>query len=643
VHVLDLLLGRRLANRESEERKIGALEGVPAMGLDAIGSSAYGPEAAMAVLAVAGAASAGWIGWVMAPVIALLLLLFASYWQTIRAYPGNGGAYAVTRANLGANASLLAAAALMIDYVLNVAVGISAGVGALVSALPSLHPYTLALCLGILVLITIANLRGTHDAGRLFALPTYLYIGSFAMVLGLGLSRSLGAGGAATPLVAPAPPPAATGAIGAWLLLRAFASGCTAMTGIEAVSNGMGAFREPRVAVGHRTLATIVIVLASFLAATAWLAQGYGIAAMDQTQAGYRSVLAQLTGAVVGEGVLYYVTMGALLCVLALSANTSFVAFPRLCRLLAGDGYLPRPFAHAGRRLVFSVGIGYLAACAALLLVVFGGITDRLIPLFAIGAFATFTLSQAGMVMHWRRMLRERAADERGGMVRLHLLTNAAGMAASAIATVIMAVAKFREGAWITLLVIPAGIVLLKTIRGYYDELDRNVRDPRPLDLSQLQPPVVLVVTEEWNRLTDNALGLAMSISPDIVALHLTQLAGPDCEEKWSELRAQWRRDVEAPARAAGRATPQLHVLTAQYRTIHAPVLALVQELECSHPGRRIAVLVPELVQQRWYQPLMHSRRTRHLRAMLLKHGGPRLTVISSPWHLDPPAPPPED
>ena len=366
--LVDFLLGRRLANREHVERKIGAFEGVPAMGLDGLSSSAYGPEAALTILIPLGSASLMYMDWVMAPIVALLVILFGSYWQTIRAYPNNGGAYIVAKDNLGTNASLLAAAALMIDYMLNVAVGISAGVGALVSAAPQLHPYILSLCLGILLVITLVNLRGTLDAGRLFALPTYLFVASFAAIIGMGAYRAILAGGHPQPVVPPPELPAATAAVSFWMLLRAFASGCTAMTGVEAVSNGMSAFRDPPVKYGHRTLAAIVGILGVLLIGIAYLVTKYRIGAMDQTRPGYRSVLSQLAGAVVGNGTFYYVAMGSLLCVLALSANTSFVDFPRLCRMVAADGFLPKAFAIAGRRLVFTVGILYLAMSAGLLL-----------------------------------------------------------------------------------------------------------------------------------------------------------------------------------------------------------------------------------------------------------------------------------
>jgi amino acid transporter len=640
VNVRKLLLGRRLANREFNERKIGALEGVPAMGLDGLGSSAYGPEAALTVLIPLGGASLAYIGWVMAPIVALLAILFASYWQTIRAYPNNGGAYIVAKENLGTNASLLAAAALMIDYVLNVSVGISAGVGALVSAIPELHGYILWLCLGILAVITILNLRGTQESGRVLAVPTYLFVLSFGIILLLGIYKALVAGGNPEPIVPPPPIPPAVEAISVWLFLRAFASGCTAMTGVEAVSNGMSAFRDPVVTNGHRTLTVIVVVLGFLLAAIAHDATAFRVAAMDQTQPGYQSVLSQLCGAIVGRGVFYYVAIGSLLCVLALSANTSFVGFPRLCRTVAEDGFLPRPFAIAGRRLVFSVGILYLAGCSGALLIFFGGITDRLIPLFAIGAFLTFTLSQTGMAVHWWRMIRAKEARGRRATHHTHFWINTVGATTTAIALAIIIVAKFSEGAWITLLAIPCAIALLKTIRTYYDELAGHVADAGPLDIAGTEPPIVLVSIDGWNNLAARAIKLALSLSPDVIGFHLTQLKGPDSEEDQRGMLRDWQKKVAVPAERAGLAPPRFMTLQAQYRAMHEPILKLVQELEAKFPGRRIAVLIPELVKQRWYQRILHTHRARRLRTQLLTHGGAGVTVISLPWYIDAVPPP---
>jgi len=626
----EFILGRRLANREWTRRKIGALEAIPAMGLDGLGSSAYGPEAALTMLVPLGAAALSYVGWIMASIMALLCILFVSYWQTTRAYPTNGGAYTVAKENLGSNASLLAAAALMIDYVLNVAVGISAGVAALTSALPQWQPHALALCIGILIFIALMNLRGTLDAGRLFAVPTYLFIASFLIILVYGSYKTMVSGGHPQALIAPAALPPTTQAMTIWLFLRAFASGCTAMTGVEAVSNGMSAFREPAVKHGHRTLAFIVVTLGVLLAGIAYLASAYRIGAMDQTQAGYRSVLSQLAAAVVGQGVLYYVAMASLLSVLALSANTSFVDFPRLCRAVAQDGYLPKSFAIAGRRLVFSVGILYLTICAAVLLILFGGITDRLIPLFAIGAFMTFTLSQAGMVMHWRKLLQK----ERRRVHRVHMLINFFGTVATAAALCIIIVAKFSEGAWITLAVIPCVLALLKAVRRYYDDLAAHTRDATPLSLSQIELPVVLVAIDKWNKLADKAITLALSLSPDVIGVHLTQLSGPDSEERHRSLQQQWRVDVEAPALRAGLTPPRLTILQAPFRTIHEPVLKLAEQLQDEYAQRPIAVLIPELVRQHWYQHLLHTGRGARLRRQLVKHGGARLTIISVPWRL---------
>ncbi|MBC6982350.1 APC family permease [Caulobacter sp. 17J80-11] len=631
-----LILGRRLANRDSPERKIGAFEGVPAMGLDGLGSSAYGPEAALTILMPLGAASLAFIGWVMAPIVCLLAVLFASYWQTIAAYPSNGGAYIVARENLGTGASLLAAAALMIDYVLNVAVGISAGVGALVSAVPALHPHILPLCLGILAVVTVVNLRGTLDAGRLFAIPTYLFVASFLLILLIGVVRTLAAAGAPHPLVSPAPLGPATQAASAWLLLHAFASGCTAMTGVEAVSNGMGAFREPRVRYGHRTLAAIVAILGVLLAGIAWLASAYHVGAMDQSRAGYRSVLSQLAAAVVGQGVFYYVAIGALLSVLALSANTSFAGFPRLCRTVAADGFLPKSFTLSGRRLVFSVGMLYLCACAGVLLVAFGGITDRLIPLFAIGAFLTFTLSQAGMVLHWRRMLRQAksAAERRGHSA--HLAINAVGALTTGAALAVILTAKFFEGAWITALAIPLVIALLHTIGRYYRRLEKEVAATRPVVFRPGRPMLVLVALERWNRVAEKAVQFALTLSPDVIGVHLSQLSGPDEDEDLTGLKRDWRIYVEDPARTAGRPPPRLFVLAAQRRSLHEPFLKLTEELEESFgPRRSIAVLIPQIVGRRWWEYPLHAHRARALRAHILKHGGEDVTLIDVPWRLE--------
>ena len=622
--LIDTLLGRRLSSGEQDTLKIGWFEAVPAMGLDGLGSASYGPEAALAILVPLGSASLGWVGWVLAPIVALLAVLYLSYRQTIVAYPSNGGAYTVSKENLGSQAGLLAAAALMIDYILNVAVGISAGIGALTSSIPALQPYTLALCLAVLALVTLANLRGTSEAGLLFALPTYVFILSFLGLVAAGCIAVATSGGHPRPIEAPPPIGPAAETLGAWLFMRAFAAGCTAMTGVEAVSNGVGAFKEPVVKQAHATLTIICLVLGLLLAGIATVAHGYGLAAMDQTKPDYQSVLSQLVGAVAGRGVIYYVAMASLLAVLCLSANTSFVGFPRLCRIVAEDGYLPRSFAVADRRLVFSVGIGVLTTTAGGLLILFGGITDRLIPLFAIGAFLTFTMSQIGMVAHWRRQ---------PGRNRGRLLINAVGAATTIAALAVIVTAKFLEGAWITVLAIPLIIGLLIAIRRYYDRLDAALATRGAFALDETAPPTVLVALEGRNRMSDRALQFAMTLSPDVVAIHLLGLAGPEAKDDRGEtLKAQWRSDIAAPLEARGLRPPRLLLLPAPFREIHGPVLELIAKIDDETPGRSVAVLIPELVKRHWWERLMHNHRAARLRKMLIEHGGPRVNVIIAPW-----------
>jgi amino acid transporter len=633
-----LLLGRTLATSEGAERKIGVLAGIPALGLDGLSSSAYGPEAALTILLPLGAVGLLYIGPLILVILALLAILYFSYRQTIAAYPGGGGSYTVARENLGVGASLLAAAALMIDYVLTVAVGISAGVAALISAFPVLQPYTLPLCLSALLLVTFVNLRGTSEAGWAFALPTYLFVGCLGLVLVVGGFRALLSGGHPVPAVALPALPAPTGAVTLWLLLRSFASGCTAMTGVEAVSNGVNAFAAPAVARAKQTLTAIVVILAVLLGGIAWLCQAYGVGAMDQTDPGYQSVLSQLTAAVFGNGPLYYVTMAGVLAVLVLSANTSFVDFPRLCRLIARDDFLPRPFALVGRRLVYSVGIWFLTVTAALLLIGFGGITDRLIPLYAVGAFLAFTLSQAGMVMHWRKVWARppEAGQPAPGRAKLlfGMTINGIGAAATGGALAVILAAKFLEGAWITLLAIPTLVLLFLTVKQHYLGLEHLTRTCGPLNFSNNHPPIVVMATHRWNRLTRKALRFALRLSPDVIALHLSDLEGEQADEHALALRKQWAHEVEGPARQAGLPAPRLHVIHARYRNLIRPVRRFVEELEKEHPNRQVAVIIPELVITRWWHYFLHNHRAAGLRRALLALGHPRIAVITLPWRM---------
>jgi amino acid transporter len=616
--IIDFLLGRPLRSSEERGEKLGALSGIPVFGLDALSSAAYGPEAALTLLISLGALSIAYVIPITFSIIGLLLIVFFSYRQTIDAYPTGGGSYIVAGTNLGESAGLLAAAALMIDYVLTAAVGISAGVGALISAVPSLQPHTLGLCLGILVVITIINLRGVRETGAVFMLPTYLFVGTLLITIGVGIFKTMISGGHPAPVTAPPVLGGVTAAAGAWLLLKAFSSGCTAMTGVEAVSNGVRAFREPVVKTAQWTLTIIIGLLVILLAGIAVLCRFYHIGATNPG-AGYQSVLSQLTAAVVGKDVFYYVTIASILLVLAFSANTAFADFPRLCRLLAQDGYLPYPMAIQGRRLVYTIGITVLAVSCGILLSIFGGVTDRLIPLFAIGAFLAFTLSQAGMVMHWKRVGGERK--------RSAILINGFGAIMTAI-TVVVIVTKFVEGAWITTLLIPAMIVLMFSIRRHYTKVQKEIADPGPIDLTQMGAPIVAMPATSWNKIACEALQLAVNLSSEVYVLHV------DSGEDEENARKQWLECVEKPMMKAGLPMPHMVVLKSPFRFVISPIVNYVLELEKKNPGRQIAVIIPELVQKHWYQYFLHNQRATWLKAALLRKGNQRIVVINAPWYL---------
>lgn len=621
MNLWDWLLGRHLATREEEHQKVGVLAGIPMLGLDALGSAAYGPEAALTLLIPLGLAGIWYIGPITLLIVALLLIVYVSYRQTIAAYPTGGGSYTVAKENLGTGAGLLAAAALMLDYILVVAIGISAGVGALVSALPVLQPYTLPLCLGILTFITLVNLRGVRESGFAFMIPTYLFIVSLIGVLAFGIMKALLAGGQPIPVAPPATLPAPSAPMGWWILMRAFASGCTALTGVEAVSNGVTAFQKPSVAHAQRTLTAIIAILAILLLGIAYLCQVYGIGATPPGEAGYDSVLSQLVAAVVGKGVAYYVTIGSVLVVLALSANTGFADFPRLCRVIAQDDFLPHAFSHRGRRLVYSHGIVVLAILAGILLVVFGGITDHLIPLFAVGAFLAFTLSQAGMVAHWWR--------EGGPHSRKSMIINGLGAASTGVALVIVLVSKFVEGAWITLTLIPTFLLFFYGVRSHYHAVARALKSKEPLAVRDLKPPLVLLLVHDWNVITRKALRFAMQISPDVHALHVAvdEAGAVDMREKWANY-------VVYPTQEAGLPTPCLVVVPSPFRRLYAPLIDFIANLQEIHPDRQVAVIIPELVERQWYHHLLHNKTAAVLKGYLYFSGLQRVVVINVPWYL---------
>jgi len=617
---LDLLFGRPLAASDERAEQLGLAAGIPIFGLDALSSAAYGPEAALTLLIPLGAAGVAYIVPISSSIIVLLGIVYFSYRQTIAAYPGGGGSYTVASENLGTFAGLLAASALMIDYILTVAVGISAGVGALVSALPNLLPHTLALCLIILFLITFINLRGTRQAGIIFMFPTYIFIGSLLTAIALGVAKSIMAGGHPVPVVAPPASEPAVAAVSVWLFMKAFSSGCTAMTGVEAVSNGVRAFREPVVNTARRVLTTIIALLMVMLAGIAYLVRVYNIAATDPGKAGYQSVLSMIVGAVAGRGVFYYITIGSVLLVLSLSANTAFADFPRLCRAIALNGYLPDSFSLRGRRLVYSRGIYVLAILSGALLILFRGVTDRLIPLYAVGAFLAFTLSQAGMVAHWKK-------NKGPGSAR-SMLINGIGAFATGVTVIVVLVAKFVEGAWVTALLIPTLLFLMMRVRRYLVRVELELFSKEPLDTSRCKPPVVVLPVQSWGKLTQRALQIALTISSDIHAVHVCR------EEQKEQLKDEWRRLVEEPAKKAGMPVPKYVEVESPFRFVLTPIVDYVLKIEAEHPSCQIVLLVPELIEQHWYHYFLQSNRAELLKGLMLLRGNDNVVIANMPWYL---------
>jgi len=393
------------------------------------------------------------------------------------------------------------------------------------------------------------------------------------------------------------------------------------MTGVEAVSNGVQAFREPRVISAQRSLGAIIATLVVLLAGIAYLAHAYKITATVPGSTEYESVLSQLIAAVAGKGTFYFLSIISIVLVLCLSANTSFADFPRLCRTVAEDGYLPHAFVNRGRRLVYSEGICVLSALAALLLVVFDGVTDRLIPLFAVGAFLAFTLSQAGMVAHWSRSEKSGSGSS--------MIINGLGAFATAITTVVVVVAKFTGGAWIVVVLVPTLIMIMSSVRRHYRELEWRTAANIEFEPDSLRQPLVVVPIDRWSRISRRALRFAVTLSDDIEALHV------ECEKHPTSQRHDWHRFVQYPARKANRPVPQLVVLKSPYRFIIKPVVERILELENEHPDRMIAVLLPELMERHWFHYLLHNQRPEMIAARLMLRGKQRIMIVNVPWHLE--------
>jgi amino acid transporter len=615
----DLLFGAPLSSEEDEGERIGPVAGIGVLGLDALASAAYGPEALLTVLLPLGVAGLRYLIPLTVVICLVLAVVALSYRQTIEAYPDGGGAFTVAKHNLGTTWSLVAAAALSVDYVLNVAVAISAGVGALVSAVPWLLPHTLGLCLAVLFLLAFVNLRGVRATGLVFMLPTYLFLGTMLTVIVIGLG-TIFLHGPAVPSVSADDSRLGT-SFSLWLLARAFANGCTAMTGVEAISNGTPLFRAPSVVGARRTLTAIVTALVALLAGIALLAYGYGITATAPGRTGYESILSRVTTASVGRGAWYYVTMASIVAVLAFSANTSFAGFPRICRMLAADRFLPEPFVHRGRRLTFSHGIVVLAVLSACLLVVFGGITDALIPLFAVGALSAFTVSQVAMVAHWRKQRGPRAV--RGWAL------NAMGAVATGATLVVVLASKLVEGAWISVALAAGMCLLFKSVRAHYDFVSRATATEASLAVGPPQRPIAVVPMRRWDAVALKGMRFAIGLTDEVIAVQV--LTG---DREVDELTDRWPALAVEPSRAEGRPAPKLVVLRSEYRQLYAPLLELVKRLEREHVARPITVIVSELVEPRWYHHLLHNHTASMMKTLLLYRGGPQTVIINTPFHL---------
>lgn len=619
----DLLFGKPLATSAEKDEHIGVAAGVPIFGLDGLTSAAYGPEAAMVLLIPLGMYGVQQhLIPIFTAILILLGILYISYRQTIIAYPTGGGSFTVASENLGNGAGLLAAAALMIDYILTAAVGISAGVTALVSAFPTLHPHQLALCLAVLAIIVVVNLRGVRESGLAFMLPTIIFVATLLATIAVGVYHVFTTHGHPVPVTAPPPPiPATMQVMTVWLLLKAFSNGCAAMTGVEAVSNGVTAFKEPRAKRANQTLTVIIFILMILLIGLSYVAKVYGVTAMDPDATNYQSVLSIEVAAVFGRGWFYFLTMGGVLAALSFSANTAFAGFPRMARAIAQKDYLPHVFLLRGRRLLFSHGIYALTGFAALILIIFDGVTDRLIPLYAIGAFMAFTLSQAGMVRHW---MKEKDAPHRHAKMFL----NGLGAIATGITLVVVLMTKFLNGAWVVCILVPLIIALMAAVKRHYRRVKLETADPTPLRLSGLEAPIVVIPMARWDKIGEKAMRFGMLMSPVVKVVHVASSEEFDSVEKvWDEL-------VLRPVREHGCAEPELVTVQSTYRTILSPLMDFILKLEDENPGRKIAVLLPELVVRHWWENLLHNQRVQLLKLLLLLKGNQRIVVVNIPWYL---------
>jgi amino acid transporter len=584
-----MLVGPPMPLAQARHERLRKRVALAVFSSDALSSVAYATEEILLIAVLAGTAALHLSVPISIAITALLAIVAISYQQTIHTYPSGGGSYIVARANLGAVAGLIAAAALLVDYVLTVSVSVAAGVAAVTSAFPHMTPHKVALGVGCVAIIALANIRGVRESGRIFAVPTYFFVASFGFMIAEGLFRL------ATGSLPPTPPPAlpAAEALTWFLILRAFSSGCTAMTGTEAISNGIPAFRTPESRNAAITLGWMAGILGSFFIGLTVLADRLGVVPSAQ-----ETVVSQIARRLHGTGLFYYAIQAATALILVLAANTSFADFPRLSSLLARDRYIPRQFATLGERLVFSNGIMVLGALAALLLVLFGGETHALIPLYAVGVFISFTLSQSGMVRHWWK-------DRVAGW-RHKIAINGLGALATGVVTLVIAVTKFTHGAWIVVLVIPTLVATFLAMRRHYDDVAEQ------LSLEGLAGPpqlhhTVLIIVGDLHRGVVRAVQYAKTLaSPSVTVRAVFVETDPAKTAKLEEKWARWGLGVP------------LVILNSPYRSLLRPLIEYLDALQSLGDDHMVTVVIPEFLPSKWWQHVLHNQTALLVKGALL-------------------------
>jgi amino acid transporter len=609
MHTLrDFLMGPPLPTRDIETERLNKIRALAAFSPDALSSIAYANQEIYLGLVVAGAAGLVYSWPIALVIVGLLAIVTLSYNQTIPNYPNGGGSYTVAHENLGSTLGLIAAGALLIDYVLTAAVSLTAGVAALASAFPHLWDYRVPVSLVILLIITLANLRGMREAGTLMAIPVYLFLVCYLAMITFGIYVAVVEGPGDLTMAAPSPLVPVT----AVLLLHTFASGCTALTGVEAISNGIPAFKPPSTRNAQRTLNVMGVLMGILFAGTIGLTVYLGVVANTN-----ETILSALARRIFGMGLFYYIVQIATLLILSVAANTSFSGFPRLSSVLAHDRYLPNQFVHLGDRLVFSNGILILSLLTGLLIVIFRGDSHALVPLFAVGAFLAFTLSQTGMVAHWLR--------ERGRHWQLKAFINGLGATTTLVALLIIAVNKFRDGAWIVLFLIPMLVVVFQKIKSHYNEVAKELTlGGLPPSLKPPPDPRIVIPISGVHRGVINAVLYARSISSRVTVVYVE--TDPEQTQKVRKEWEIWGQDVP------------MVVVPSPYRSLIAPLLDYLDETDQAHnDGELATVLLPEFVPVKWWHHLLHNQTATLLRLALLynrrKFGYTR-AIIEVPFHL---------